>query len=273
MGPAAGHGNPPGGRQGPPVKCTSAALACALALSSPLAGAQDRSGDSASAKGATPESALPESATPESATPEGARVVIKAPYLFNRKTRYAHSMPEVPGPEITVTKKTTVVQLTDQPPIIDNHQRELFDRMPGIVLAEQQNPTELNVGYRGLGNPQESEYILLMQDGVPMEMDWIGYPTLYYIPVPETISEVQMIRGGSGLLYGPEPEPVINFISKGPSPATTATIQQIGGDDGLYSTFGSISGPAGPFGYRADFSHRQSSGQRVNGDYHLNSGD
>lgn len=182
-------------------------------------------------------------------------------------------MPEVLGPEITVTKKTTVVQLANQPPIIDNHERELFDRMPGIVLAEQQNPTELNINYRGLGNPQESEYILALQDGIPMEMDWIGYPTLYYIPVPETISEVQMIRGGSGLLYGPEPEPIINFISKGPSPATTATIQQVGGDDGLYSTYGSISGPAGPLGYRADFSHRHSSGQRANGDYELNSGD
>ncbi|HZT02326.1 MAG TPA: TonB-dependent receptor [Steroidobacteraceae bacterium] len=250
------------------MKCTSAALACALALSSPLAGAHDLSGDSASAESATPEGAIP-----ESATPEGARVVIKAPYLFNRKTRYAHSMPEVPGPEITVTKKTTVVQLTDQPPIIDNHQRELFDRMPGIVLAEQQNPTQLNLSYRGLGNPQESEFVLLMQDGIPMEMDWIGFPTLYYIPVPESIEQVQMIRGGSGLLYGPEPEPVINFISKAPTATTQATTQQVGGSDGLYSTFNSISGPAGPVSYLADFSHRKSNGQRANGDYSLNAGD
>ncbi|MGH8295030.1 MAG: TonB-dependent receptor family protein [Steroidobacteraceae bacterium] len=211
---------------------------------------------------------------PSSASGSIGRVVIKAPrWLYNRATRYAHSMPEISGPEITVTKKTTVVQLADQPPIIDNHQRELFDRLPGIVLAEQQNPTELNINYRGLGNPQESEYILVMQDGIPMEMDWIGYPTLYYIPVPETIKEVQMIRGGSGLLYGPEPEPVINFVSKTPSPTATGTIQQVGGDDGLYSTFDSISGPAGRFGYLADFSHRQSSGQRANGDYELNSGD
>jgi Fe(3+) dicitrate transport protein len=201
------------------------------------------------------------------------KVLVQAPYLFNRATRYAHSMPEVVGPEITVTRKTTVVRLTNQPPIIDNHERELFDRMPGIVLAEQQNPTELNLNYRGLGNPQESEYILLMQDGIPMEMDWIGYPTLYYIPIPETIEQVQMIRGGSGLLYGPEPEPVINFVSKEPTPTTTGTFQQVGGDDGLYSNYESISGPAGPLGYRADFSHRQSSGQRANGDYDLNSGD
>jgi len=255
------------------VKRASSALVCAFALLCPVAGAQGVSGDSASPAPARTGQPLRGDAPGHGRAHRLNKVVVEAPYLFNRATRYAHSMPEVPGPEITVTKKTTVVRLADQPPIIDNHQRELFDRMPGIVLAEQQNPTELNVGYRGLGNPQESEYILLMQDGVPMEMDSIGYPTLYYIPVPESISEVQMIRGGSGLLYGPEPEPVINFISKGPSPTTVATIQQVGGDDGLYSTFDSISGPAGPIGYLADFSHRQSRGQRANGDYDLNSGD
>src|SRR5271170_1595767 len=108
-------------------------------------------------------------------------------WLFNRRTRYAHSLPEVDGPTITVTKKTSVVQLNAVPTIIDNNQRELFDRLPGIVLAEQQNPTQLNLSYRGLGNPQESEYVLLMQDGLPLELDWIGYPTIYYLPVPQTL--------------------------------------------------------------------------------------
>ncbi|MGA7540253.1 MAG: TonB-dependent receptor [Steroidobacteraceae bacterium] len=257
------------------MQCTDRALLSILVLLSPLALARAGSLPAGDSGDASPQPQTQPAArrhASQRAAPI-AKVLVQAPYLFNRKTRYAHSMPEVPGPEITVTRKTTVVQLAAQPPIIDNHQRELFDRMPGIVLAEQQNPTELNLTYRGLGNPQESEYILLMQDGIPMEMDWIGYPTLYYIPVPETLSEVQMIRGGSGLLYGPEPEPVINFISKQPTPTTTGTIQQVGGDDGLYSNYESISGPAGPLGYRADFSHRQSNGERANGDYALNSGD
>ncbi len=195
-------------------------------------------------------------------------------WLFNRRTRYAHSLPEVDGPTITVTKKTSVVQLTDVPTIIDNNQRELFDRLPGIVLAEQQNPTELNLSYRGLGNPQESEYILLMQDGIPLEMDWIGYPTIYYLPVPQTIGSVQMIRAGSGLLYGPEPQPVINFISQVPSTRPIAgTTEQVGGSNSLFSSFNKISGTNGDWNYLADFSRRQSDGQRQNGDYVLNAGD
>jgi Fe(3+) dicitrate transport protein len=195
-------------------------------------------------------------------------------WRFNRRTRYAHSLPEVNGPTITVTKKTSVVQLSDVPTIIDNNQRELFDRLPGIVLAEQQNPTELNISYRGLGNPQESEYVLLMQDGIPLEMDWIGYPTIYYIPVPQTIGSVQMIRAGSGLLYGPEPQPVINFISQPPSTRPLAgTTEQVGGSNSLFSSFNKISGTSGNWNYLADYSRRQSDGQRQNGGYTLNAGD
>lgn len=201
------------------------------------------------------------------------QVLIEAPWLYDHKTRYAHSLPEIYGPTVTLTTKTTVVDLDRQPPIVDNHERELFDRLPGIVLAEQQNPVELNLSYRGLGNPQESEYILVMQDGIPLEMDWIGYPTLYDIPVPQSIASVQMIRGGSGLLYGPEPEPVINFVSRQPGPKLAAESENVGGSDGLFSTYESISGPAGRWDYLADFSHRQSHGQRENGDYDLVTGD
>jgi Fe(3+) dicitrate transport protein len=202
------------------------------------------------------------------------RVLIQAS-RYNAATRYAHSLPEVNGPTITVTKKTSVVDLNDIPTIIDNNQREVFDQLPGIVIAEQQNPTELNISYRGLGNPQESEYILLMQDGIPLELDWIGYPTTYYLPVPETLGSVQMIRGGSGLLYGPEPEPVVNFISQPPDPsrALAGTLEQVGGMYGLFSSFNRISGTSGDWDYLADYSRRQSDGQRENGDYTLDSGD
>ncbi len=202
------------------------------------------------------------------------RVIIQAG-RYNLATRYAHSLPEVNGTAITVTKKTSVVDLNDMPPVIDNNQREVFDQLPGILIAEQQNPTELNIAYRGLGNPQESEYILLMQDGIPLELDWIGYPTTYYLPVPETLASVQMIRGGSGLLYGPEPEPVVDFISQPPDPnrALAGTLEQVGGMYGLYSSFDRVSGTSGDWDYLADYSRRQSDGQRENGDYVLDSGD
>ena len=213
--------------------------------------------------------AMPQKPIPEQ-TVEGER-----PWDFNKKTRYAHSLPEVNGPTITVTKKTSVVDLDAQPVILDNNQRELFDRLAGIVLAEQQNPTQLNVSYRGLGNPQESEYVLLLQDGIPLELDWIGFPTLYMLPVPQTLQSVQMIRGGSGLLYGPEPEPVINFVSRAPvaDRPWAGTTEQVGGSHDLFSSFNKLSGTSGSSDYLVDYSRRQSQAERDNGQYTLNSGD
>jgi Fe(3+) dicitrate transport protein len=252
------------------VELTRSALTCLLLGLSSIAVAQTDA--AAASDDAPPHGAAGGSASKDSSAP----VIIRAkPWQFNRETRYSHSLPEVDGATITVTKKTSVVKLGDQPTIIDNNQRELFDRLPGIVLAEQQNPTQLNLSYRGLGNPQESEYVLLMQDGIPLELDWIGYPTLYYLPVPQTLDSVQMIRGGSGLLYGPEPQPVINFISRSPDPgrSLTGTSEQVGGSDSLFSSFNTVGGARGNWDYLADYSRRQSDGQRANGDYALNTGD
>jgi Fe(3+) dicitrate transport protein len=83
-----------------------------------------------------------------------------------------------------------------------------------------------------------------------------------------------MIRGGSGLLYGPEPQPVLDFISRTPNPGPwSGTTEQVGGSDNLFSSFNALSGTVGSWEYSADYSHRQSTGQRLNGDYHVNAGD
>ena len=79
-------------------------------------------------------------------------------------------------------------------------------------MSQQPTPTQFNLSYRGLGNPQESEYVLVMQDGIPLEADWIGFPTLYAMPFSHSIADIQLIRGGASLLYGPEPAPVIRSI-------------------------------------------------------------
>jgi Fe(3+) dicitrate transport protein len=89
-----------------------------------------------------------------------------------------------------------------------------------------------------------------MQDGIPLEMDWIGYPTTYYIPVLQTLESVQMIGAASGLPYGPEPQPVINFISQPPSTRPLAgTTEQVGGSNSLLSSFNKISGTDGDWNY------------------------
>lgn len=180
-----------------------------------------------------------------------------------------HIMPEVAGTQITVTKKTTVTKLDQQPTVIDNNQRQLFNKSPGLLVTEQNTPDQFNLSYRGLGNPQESEYVLLLQDGIPISSDWIGFPTAYYIPLPQSISEVQLIRGGSSLLYGPEPAPAVNFVSRRPTPGEPMTgyTEHVGGSNGLYQTYNVLEGTSGNFEYRAEGGFARSDGERDNSAY------
>jgi Fe(3+) dicitrate transport protein len=177
-----------------------------------------------------------------------------------------HQMPEVSGTEITVTRKATVTHLDRQPTIVGNNLTQLFARSPGVLVSQQPTPTQFNLSYRGLGNPQESEYVLVMQDGIPLESDWIGFPTLYAMPLTQGIADVQLIRGGSSLLYGPEPAPVINLVSRRPKPGTpfSASTEQVFGDHGLYSTWNVVEGSGGKWTYRADAGYVRSDGTRQN---------
>ena len=182
------------------------------------------------------------------------------------KAKLEHMLPEVDGTKVTVTKKTTVTHLADQPTVIDNNLDQLLVRSPGVQVSQQSTPTQFNLSYRGLGNPQESEYVLVMQDGIPLESDWIGFPTLYAMPLTQSLSEVELIRGGSSLLYGPEPAPVINLVSRRPRPGApfSASSEQVVGNHGLYSTYNAVEGSSGPWTYRADAAYVRSDGSRPN---------
>ncbi len=191
------------------------------------------------------------------------------PYENQWKAKLNHIMPEVSGTEITVTKKATVIKLDQQPTVVNNNLPELFQKAPGLIISEQNTPGQFNFTYRGLGNPQESEFVTTLMDGIPLSSDWIGFPTLYYVPVAQSVSEIQVIRGGSSLLYGPEPAPAINFVTRHPAPGAPWSFetQQIGGSYGLYQTYNAIEGTSGPFEFRLDGFYTRSDGERDNSQY------
>jgi Fe(3+) dicitrate transport protein len=186
------------------------------------------------------------------------------------KVKLNHIMSEVSGTEITVTKKATVIKLDQQAEVVNNNQQELFTRAPGLLITEQHTPGQFNFSYRGLGNPQESEFVAVLMDGVPLASDWIGFPTLYYLPLPQSVAEIQVIRGGASLLYGPEPAPAVNFVMQRPAPGSPWNFytEQIGGADGLYSTFSHIQESNGPLELRIDGGYVRSEGQRENSGFH-----
>ena len=193
----------------------------------------------------------------------------------NTPEKLDHIMPEVDGTKITVTKKTSVTKLDLLPTIEDNNQRQLFSRTPGVFVSEQPAATQFNLSYRGLGNPQESEFVLLLQDGIPISTDWIGFPTAYYMPLPQSLAEVQLIRGGSSLLYGPNPAPAVNLVSKRPAADQPlgAYTENVVGSDGLFSNYNTIEGSSGKFSGRANVAFARNHGQRDNGASRVRQGD
>lgn len=174
--------------------------------------------------------------------------------------------PEVEDGKIALGKKTTRVELDAQPVIVDNNWRQLLARVPGLLLSEQPIPSHYNVNYRGLGDPHESEFVLVAMDGVPVMSDWFGYSTLYFTPPAQQLSHVDFLRGGSALLYGPQIGPVLNLVRRSPVAG-----QDVGGrldlgagSDGLRTGYAELQGGGARHGWLLDAYHGRSDGQRPN---------
>lgn len=89
-----------------------------------------------------------------------------------------------------------------------------------------------NIGIRGL-NPGRSSKVLLLEDGAPIQPSLFISNASYYSPPVERIGGMEVLKGASGLKYGPSNiGGVVNYLSKTPSQGFKLT------------------GKAGNYGYR-----------------------
>ena len=183
-------------------------------------------------------------------------------------------LPSLQDGKIFEGKKTTVVDLTEQPTFVEPNLRQMFSKMPGLFVSDQQIPSIYNINYRGLGNPHESEFIGFFQNNVPLAADLFGYPTIYYMPAAQRVERIEFVRGGGGLLYGPQIGPALNFVTRRADANAEASFStdQSAGSNGLYSTYNEARWSSGDFGFMASFDHRSADGPRINEDYEVNAG-
>jgi len=181
----------------------------------------------------------------------------------------AQAPPELEDGKINAGRKTTRVELGEQPAIIDNNYRQVLARTPGLLLSEQPIPSHYNVNYRGLGDPHESEFVLFAVDGVPVLSDWFGYPTLYFTPPAQQLKRVDLIRGGSGLLYGPQIGPVVNLMRRGPQigDASRSRLDLVAGSNALRSSYAETAGGSARSGWFLSANHTSSDGDRAHSGY------
>ena len=179
-------------------------------------------------------------------------------------------LPEIVGTKIYSGKKTTVIDFDSMPQIQTDNYRQALSQTPGLLVSELSNPSLLSLGSRGIGDPHETQNLLVTKDGVPFVADLFGYPTVYYAPPFESIDRLEFFRGGASLLYGPQPAGALNYVTHMPRTDREWAVnaQQIFGSDSLLSTYAAVDGTVGRLGYLAYFSRRSGDSFReTNSDY------
>lgn len=167
-------------------------------------------------------------------------------------------------------KKNTLTDLKMIPQVQTNNYRQATGQTPGLLISEIPNESLAAMTYRGLGDPHESYNLLLLQDGLPVAADMYGYPAHYFSPALPMMEKFQFIRGGAGLLYGPQPAGVINYVSTPilKNQPLSGRVRVTGGSYNLLTTNNSIFGSSGDNAYAVEYHRRQGDGpQRVNSDF------
>lgn len=180
---------------------------------------------------------------------------------------------DVQGAEIYAGKKTAAIDPAEPPKIVNDNYRQVLGRTPGLFLSEETTPL-VSLGYRGL-DPHRTQFTMVLKDGIPISADPFGYPESYYMPPIDSAEQINFVRGGASLLYGPQPGGALNFITRKPNPTTPFSLytNQTFGSDSFYSTYNEISGTADRLGYHVYYYQKQGLGFRQsNSDFGLYSG-
>ena len=180
------------------------------------------------------------------------------------------SLPERYGTLLLTGMKTEVILVDSMGAnAAQNVARQVLGRVPGLVVAETEGagfPSN-GIAVRGL-NPTQSVEMNVRQNGVGIAADPYGYPETYYLPPLESVERVEIIRGASGLQFGPQFGGVVNYVMRRGDPTRpfAVSLQQTGGSDGLNNTFGSLSGGTGGVQWFGAVQRKAQTGWRPNSD-------
>lgn len=129
--------------------------------------------------------------------------------------------------------------------------QDALKAVPGIVVREEEGYGFIpNIGMRGL-DPNRSQKLLVLEDGVPVAPGLFLANESYYSPRIERMDSIEVLKGAAALRYGPTTiGGVINYKTKNPEEGFRATAR------------------AGTHGYRSlgvDAGGASSSGEAIGG--------
>jgi Fe(3+) dicitrate transport protein len=127
--------------------------------------------------------------------------------------------------------RVTRQQINEQDPLSTN---DILQRVPGVTIVNDDGlGNQGGVGIRG-SNPRRSRKVLVMEDGQSINMSLYIDPSVHYVPPPDRIEAVEVIKGS--IIYAPNNNfGAINFRNIQPfGPNETV----VSGEGGAVSTNG-----------------------------------
>ena len=177
--------------------------------------------------------------------------------------------PEIKGNVLFVGKKNEVLKLSAiTANLTTNNAREVFSRVPGVTVWENDGSgIQINIGVRGL-SPNRSWELNTRQNGYDISSDVFGYPEAYYNPPLEAVENIELVRGGASLQFGPQFGGMLNYVLKRENKRKFSfETQNAVGSYNLMSSYNSIGGTINKFSYFAYNHSRSADGWRENSKY------
>lgn len=192
--------------------------------------------------------------------PVAADVMVAATFLAGT----AASLDEVPGAVERIDRQTLEFSR------IFNFS-EALRKISGVDVRDEEGfGLRPNIGIRGT-NPTRSTKVLLLEDGLPLSYAPYGDNSSYYHPPIERYSEIEVLKGSSQILYGPQTVAgVINYLTPNPTEKPTFGIKLIGGNRDYFNGSFTGSGTIKRTGIFGNYSRKRGDGARENINSKLN---
>jgi Fe(3+) dicitrate transport protein len=218
----------------------------------------------AHAQSDTPSTTQPVSTLPEvvvTSEAEAGSTNVITQHLEQIRETYAGSVTAVDPDEMRLQKPSNV--------------GDVVARVPGAVYVDEDGRgTKPNVAIRGL-NPIRSEFTQLLLDGVPIQPSLYSEQAAYYGVPAERIAAMEVYKGGSAVLFGPNTVGgVVNFISR---PLALSPFEGV--LDTRFDSYGDysgnlfLSGSLEKFSYGVEYLHKGGDGFRDSLGYNIHDAD
>lgn len=138
---------------------------------------------------------------------------------------------------------------------------EALRKVPGVHARDEEGfGLRPNIGIRGL-NPTRSTKVTLLEDGLPLAYAPYGDNASYYHPQIDRFRRIEVLKGASSLLFGPQTVGgVINYVSPEPPEAFGGFVQLAGGNRDYFNGHANVGGA----GWLLDYVRKEGDGARDN---------